>query len=1153
MNSRKDYLFAGIIAFLLLFMPLAAGRTPVVQGALPEEIPSITESSSEASTAPPTAPPKANKITVSSPDADGYATVTGIAGAVPGNAGVAIINLNTRNVITENADSSGAFNAALFAPPGSFLLIKYSLNTDLIELLWQHALDPGGDFSYMNPLPGTTIFVPGPSPGGSGKPFHSAGFFGPGEGPDWAGWWISGTAAGPGGTSNLHLQPGAQVTITGQFNVTSPGMGCSNPPSFTPQLDFQMRDLFGAQGTPRLGGPWFNAFIFTPTGLPIEHEADPEVRVVDTAAVTSLTCLNSDTAQGNFETTFTVPGGLTNGVYGLGAYVHDNGVPLASGVRRVVVWYHFDPLASLPVITIGEPAPPRIPWTLFADSLTNGHRGVQAQEDIGNYQMLTRTVLPPHKVVLPMVDERSGTPIAYPIEPGSNWLSSTDRRFPIPPQIPLKLPGGSLQAEIFKPDGGHDVVGPVPIKQSSVRTPSLPDGSILAEGTGHVGDIYHLHTRHPDFAYTFDQYGEHTIILSGYVEDIYGNEYPIHATYEVMIARILDVDPAQLPTTPYEEGDYFAPGLHLFPPVPADVEVRLVHMPNSDPAQAQVRTFTGQANKYGYFQPPAGTKKRLTSPGEFRVDISAEYIAPDGTHWAGYVTWGNVVEGDNPQIKAHGRRGMDYQSPPLNMSAWFTNEGLAPEKMGIENYYPYHSGDIHWGEELAPTSRRGDSIHSIITLEDLSSLKTNYDLIRDHFPRASNRYRQPPEEYTLDGLNLRLAIDEAPLFITTTSGRDPTVYPDEVDMWGYTYASSERPDVHVREIIGEDGMGTAYWRFNDTYGYQIGEPADGDQPGDLKWEFGGVVFRVPGNEPPINEYAIYSSLWVLLPPGCDDEANIYGCARVTPPFQDATGASINGGPIMTLLGEEIDMLFLPKGIRPGDVLEVGDTVAFSGHVGPPLDSKVEVTITSPTGAKRSRTWHANKIGWLYDPTFDFAAQEAGRWTVDVSIEHDRPLAYAAAPTNHNTGTVLGTSGQYEFYVVEPHSAPLTILSPQPGFIPLPSGTIDPILMRGVAPAGSTSVHYTIHDKGIVMGRGTLTPDSNGVFTFSYDPVALHENFSMLSLMAHEGRRLGLADEVSINFLAVGSQPSANTVTLIGEEVFINNLPDGSYLPLVIRR
>ena len=146
------------------------------------------------------------------------------------------------------------------------------------------------------------------------------------------------------------------------------------------------------------------------------------------------------------------------------------------------------------------------------------------------------------------------------------------------------------------------------------------------------------------------------------------------------------------------------------------------------------------------------------------------------------------------------------------------------------------------------------------------------------------------------------------------SGKDAGVFPEQIDQLAYWYGSSERPDVHVREIISEDNMGTAYWRFNDTYNMQIGEGAMGDLPGDLKWEFGGAVFRVPGQD--INEYAVYSSLWVLLPH--DDPVG----ARVTPPFQSAAGG-MNGGPIMTLQGQDIDMLFLPKGVRPGDILEAG--------------------------------------------------------------------------------------------------------------------------------------------------------------------------------------------------------------------------------------
>ena len=113
------------------------------------------------------------------------------------------------------------------------------------------------------------------------------------------------------------------------------------------------------------------------------------------------------------------------------------------------------------------------------------------------------------------------------------------------------------------------------------------------------------------------------------------------------------------------------------------------------------------------------------------------------------------------------------------------------------------------------------------------------------------------------GLEKRLAVHEAPLFITTSSGIDAAVSPEGIDQFAYWYGSSERPDVRVREIISEDNMGTAYWRFNDTYGYQIGESAEGDLPGDLKWEFGGAVFRAPAQG--TNEYAIYSSLWTLLP------------------------------------------------------------------------------------------------------------------------------------------------------------------------------------------------------------------------------------------------------------------------------------------------
>jgi hypothetical protein len=533
----------------------------------------------------------------------------------------------------------------------------------------------------------------------------------------------------------------------------------------------------------------------------------------------------------------------------------------------------------------------------------------------------------------------------------------------------------------------------------------------------------------------------------------------------------------------------------------------------------------------------------------------AQYWAEDGTLWAGAMTWGNVVEGLNSAIEAHGKRGMDYLSNTIDdMPSWFEVFNLPSEKVGIEVYYPYFSGDIHWGnEDQAP----GDSIHSIITIKEVDTGINGpiYEVIRDNYWKARAAFRWPPTDITAAGLEERLRVHEAPLFITTHSGIDAAVDPD-VDQWGYFYGSSERPDVHVREIISEDNMGTAYWRFDDTYGYQIGEGAAGDLPDDLKWEFGGAVFRIPDQG--INEYAIYSSLWVLLPHGC--EQSTHGCARVTMPFRDPGGVSIDGGPIMELLGEEIDMLFLPKGTRPGNVLELGDTFAFSGHVGPPLNSRVDVTVTSPGGTTRSDSFRANKIGWVYDPTFDFKVNETGRWTVDVQVVHDQDHLPSGTPkeviqsSGHNEGTVLGTQGSYSFYVVEPSSRRLFITSPKPGFIIWPEGRIEPIVIRGAAPLGTTTVFYTIHDKGVVMGQGSVTPDAAGIFEVVYDPVALNKDFSFLSLTSHEGLWQGLADEVAINFLATGGgQAAANTVTLIGEEVFLGNEVNSISLPAVLKQ
>jgi hypothetical protein len=1108
----------------------------------------------------PKTPPDARKISVGSPDAAGYAQVSGDPGSVPADADVVIVNLNAHNVITTTANTQGAFLASLFAPPGSSLLIKYENDGYRIPIFWQAAINgiADGTTDNLNPLPGTVIYVSGPqSSVGESQTFHAAGGMSPVEPPKfWAGWWMNGELSVPNHDDDwqLTVMPGEPVTLTLNIFATSPAFSCTGTPAQTILIDLGLREIFGEDGVSSPWDVWFDASLFTPTGLPIEHEGDVPVSELEVVSneIQNLSCLNANVLTGDFQTTFDIPGDLPEGYY-RPEFSFLPGILPSDQVPQAVVWLHSpERVEGLPILRVGNPAPARIPWLILGDELVNGQRGVPAYEDRGRYEMVNRVTTPAHIQVIPRLNERSGEIIRYNLAPGASWLSNTDRRLAPPPHIPLHYPSGQMEVVIHSPDGTVETLGPAPLQGSSVRTPTTPGGAEFAVGTGHLGDLYHLHNFDDAFVYQFQQEGVHLIELHGFVEDVFGNPYSLESTYELMVAHVLDLDPHILPTTPFTTDDHFSAGLHIFPPVPAHVMIQLTHMPNSDPTLVVTTTISGQANWAGYFHTTPGTKLPMDAAGEYRVDIHAEYHAPNGEVWFGAMTWGSVVESPNPLIEAHGRRGMDYHDDTIDdMPSWFRNQDLPPEKIGIENYYPYFSGDIHWGDQDPTLGFAGDSIHTILTFKDRTPGQTFYDVVRNQFPKATNPFRWPPyEESGLTGLEKRIAVGEAPLFITTQSGRHPELYPEEIDVWGYWYGSSQRPDVRVRELISEDNMGTAYWRFDDTYGYQIGEPANGDQPGDIKWEFGGLVLRVISETNPINQYAIYSSLWVLLPNECDD----YGCARVTPPFQDATGASINGGPIMTLSGEQINMLFLPKCVRPGDILEIGDTVAFCGHVGPPLDSHVAITITSPSGAVYNGDWHANKIGWLYDPDFDFPADEAGRWTVDVAVMHDRPyIGNGVIPSNHNSGTVLGSDGQYAFYVVERDSPGLPLIYPQPGFINWSQGEIEPIPISGWAPPGTTTVYYTIHDKGIVMDQGTLTPGLNRHYVMEYDAKTLHMDFPMLSLTAREGLWEGLADEVTINFLAVGSDSTrANSVVLLGEQIFVSHSGYQINLPMVMR-
>ena len=69
-----------------------------------------------------------------------------------------------------------------------------------------------------------------------------------------------------------------------------------------------------------------------------------------------------------------------------------------------------------------------------------------------------------------------------------------------------------------------------------------------------------------------------------------------------------------------------------------------------------------------------------------------------------------------------------------------------------------------------------------------------------------------------------------------------------------------------------------------------------------------------------------------------------------------------------------------------------------------------VVVTSPGGVVRQQVFRANRIGWVYDPTFDFVADETGRWTVDVFVEHDQPYS---GTNHHGVDVAISSAKQLE--------------------------------------------------------------------------------------------------------------------------------------------
>jgi hypothetical protein len=1114
-------------------------------------------------------PPDATKITIGEIDGLGEAAITGTAGAALPFAEVLVVNLSSFHHAYATSEADGSFSARIFCPAGSSILIKHGPPGPL----WWSLYTGVGAAPPVYAFPGTIIYVPHTHAGlAGGLPF---GLTGPVssfvddavETRNYVGaaWAITGTL----GPSAVYAA-GDPFWVSGTLRLYGPAItATTNVDAIEVSTGAALYMTFNQEGHPVAGAGTYMATMLTPSGFPIQGGGGPLRSLTATIKVDNLQYVGDHIIEGDFTLSSTVPSDLPPGIYQPGLWLGFANVPTSTRWLAAFVKPAAE-IPTLPPIVVGDVAPPRLVWWLLNNNPVQGLRGTGAREDRGIFGLAPEIVFQGAPYHAPPMDLAVGQVITYRLEPFLPMFSHTDRRLPIPPLIPLALPGGVLEVLIREPDGALRYLGMEAFAQSFNRTKTTRYGGEVNAGTIQMDDAYSLKAASDRFRVTFDQYGHHTITMTGAISDVWGNVYAGGGTYDLWVARQLDMDPGVLPGTPLAVDDLFNPTVQLYPRVPAEVELVLTLYPDSNPVSATVHVRGGQANPYGYFSPVDPIP--LGAPGEYRVDLTAFYTDTDGTLYMGSMTWGGVVMSpeDEAGLNAHGRRGLDSLDD-IPGNAWFTLCSLPIDPSRVSHVLnPYLNGDLIWSRM---TDAPGECPAGILSGGDSLVLGASvYDPARGPIEAAiRDRFVRMKREVRLPGTTITDQIDagELPLLISTRSGYAPQfvlgqigeVIPPDVDQIAYAYASSQRPGVRVREYVADDLQIGGYWRLDTLYDDQLGVGTEGDRPNDFKFQYVGVVYR--DFDSGRTEYLGQGTGWVFIP---DDDT---GGSRVMPPFAGYGAWTAAGGPIMTLKGDDIHIFIMPTGTRPGAVLEVGDWFRFAGHLMPTLDSKLAFTVTSPSNVLHTGAGQANPIGYYYDHADDFVVDEPGLWSVDVRVWHDGPIGSgdsvlcASDPSEPcPSGDVLGSeSGRYWFYVVPPATPKLNVASPLPGFLTF-GDTVTPITVTGVVPLGlsGATIDYTISMAGFILEHGQVTP-TMGMYQVVFDPVTLNQDFPNLDLVGRDSwEDAGLADTFSIGLLLQGlsgDEPvyRANAITIQGNEVFVDSPAldlSSIYLPLVLR-
>jgi hypothetical protein len=1029
-------------------------------------------------------PPRAALITVSPPNDNGIVTISGAQNAVFPAAQLAVRNLYTQETIYTQAGITGTFSAQLYGPGSTPFLISPAENIPQALRNRPGSL-PGG--------PAVIIYGSLPTSGPQGVSFTVDGTLGG------AGVW---SARGTANRVNFEAEDPASFNLRLDVVVPLPTAAVAlSDLRFTGTLSLlpvavRQDDTIRALGAPFTNNGWSG--IRTESGFAVDDigatvllgdvtvGADDIVPVVDGLAFRfefnyrlserAAPGLYVPILQGFVRTGASQPEPWeTTGLFGQGA-------PRATAPVRLPLVLNIGGLTDVP-----------LPWVLLMNTPSDGSRGLLSLADQTRYTLSNRVRYNAPTYILP--PNAGAEAAAYSLEPSLLMQLPNTYNLTSPPLLPLQLPGGTLEVRIQAPDGSLFESGARPIVQNQLSTPALDERT--AFGAQSPLDIYQLTSFDEALrSYSFTQYGEHIITLEGSVEDAFGNQYVGGGQYRVVVAEPFDLTPGVLPGTPFELGDAFSPALHIAPGLPAEVTLVLRVFPLDGGAPVE-RRFEGLANGNGYFY-PGGEPFIFETPGEYVVDYEVRHTDRQGRLWAGSMRSGGVIADGARIITARGTRGIQGITAlrPPRYDARRLLDAAEVETSPLVIYPPYHSGDAAWLPDGTQTG-----LQPTLHIQDL--LGSYRDWLAARF--ATNA---APLGATIRSA---AATEELPAALFTDAGRPYNPADDSsAGSLGYRYVSVVSPGVTIRQFVsGSIVPELVSWvDMDDPLNGQIGAGFAGMQPGDFMFVFGGVYLR--SHPLALSAVDSYASLVSVI--GSDDAQG----TRVGSPARGADGGDDTGA-LVTIDGVDYDAFLVPTGVRPGDVLALGDMFTFSGQAAPTLPVVVQVQVTAPSGSVRLYTTRANKTGYVYDPQQDFPVDEAGVWWVETRVILDVLTSIGPTEPPFPSGGILGApSGRYAFYVTQEETERLA-WNARPD-VSIPSAL--PYNFAFTLPEGwsDATVYYTISVPGYLVEGDTLRLSGRS-FDYLYSPAAIGRGFPNIEV---EGRVSGAAgsDARQITFFVV---------------------------------